>query len=345
VSARETFSGSAQARGAATVNPPAPTVALNIIVAEEDDSSRDNLVASVRLLGHRCRAARDGLQAWQMQLDERADAILANLQMPGMDGLELCRRTRVANDNDAYTYFIFMTDLADKDHFLKGMEAGADDYHTKPVDIDELRARLVSASRVVALYKRLAEQNAVLRRDSQTSFRQARTDALTQVANRLAMEEDFKVLWARAKRYRHRYSLAICDVDTFKAYNDRFGHLAGDEVLRRVAATLREKLREGDGLYRYGGDEFVVLLPEQSLSEAGRALERIRLAVEELAIPGVQDDRSVTLSFGVAELQQATDASPEDWLRRADAALYKAKSEGRNRLDIDAPQPRQDLRG
>src|SRR5206468_4010415 len=108
------------------------------------------------------------------------------------------------------------------------MEAGADDYHTKPVDFDELRVRLVSASRVVALYRKLAEKNAVLRRDSRASFLEARIDALTQVSNRLSLDEDLKVLWSRAKRYGHRYSIAICDIDRFKSYNDRFGHLSGD---------------------------------------------------------------------------------------------------------------------
>jgi two-component system, cell cycle response regulator len=312
---------------------------LKVLVVEDDDAARQALEKSVRLLGYACRSARDGLEAWEMHQQEHADVILSDWQMARMDGVELCRRTRVNAKEGAYTYFIFMTSFGDKEHFLRGMEAGADDYHTKPVDLDELRARLASAGRVVALYRKLAEKNAVLRRDSQSSFRVARIDALTQVSNRLSMDEDLRVLFSRTKRYRHRYSIAIGDIDRFKSYNDHFGHLAGDEVLRRVAQTIRDELREGDGLYRYGGEEFVVILPEQSLAEAARAMERVRLAVEHLGITTNGGDRVVTISFGVAELDLPRDGTPEDWLRRADAALYRAKSSGRNRVEAASPPP------
>ncbi len=320
-----------------------PRAPLKVLVADDDDGTREALVAAVRLLGHECRGACDGLEAWEMHQREHADVILSDWQMPRMGGLELCRRTRVAQAEGGYTYFIFMTGFGDKDHFLRGMEAGADDYHTKPVDLDELRARLVSAGRVVALYRELAEKNAALRRDSQASFRDARIDALTQVANRLAMDEDVRVLWSRVKRYGHRYSIAICDVDLFKAYNDHFGHLAGDDALRSVAHTIRGELREGDGLYRYGGEEFVVLLPEQSLAEAAGAMERVRAAVEKVAIPAHGGHGVLTISFGVAELDPALDGSPDDWLRRADTALYRAKSTGRNRVETDRPPAPQKL--
>jgi diguanylate cyclase (GGDEF)-like protein len=226
-----------------------------------------------------------------------------------------------------------MTSFDDKDHFVRGMDAGADDYHTKPVDLDELRARLVSAARVVALYRRLAEQNATLRRDVRDSFRVAHIDALTQVANRLSMDEDLKVLWSRAERYGRKYSIAICDVDRFKAYNDQFGHLAGDEALRRVALTVREQLRQSDDVYRYGGEEFVALLPEQSVWEAAQAMDRVRSGVERLAIRTVGERGLITISCGVAQLDSSADESPEAWLRRADSALYRAKARGRNRVE------------
>jgi diguanylate cyclase (GGDEF)-like protein len=270
-----------------------------------------------------------------MHQREPADVILSDWQMPRMDGLELCRRTRVASDDTTYTYFILLTSFGDKDHFIRGMEAGADDYHTKPVDVDELGARLVSAARVLGVYRRLAEKNASLRRDSQASFLAARVDELTGVGNRLSMNEDLRALRSRAKRYGHRYSIAIGDVDRFKSYNDHFGHLAGDEVLRRIAQQIREGLRGGDGLYRYGGEEFVVVLPEQPLAEAERAIDRVRKAVEDLAIPSHREHGVVTISFGVAQVDPILDRAPEDWLRRADAALYRAKSAGRNRVEVD----------
>jgi diguanylate cyclase (GGDEF)-like protein len=309
---------------------------LNVLVVEADDAAREALVTSVRLLGHDCRCARDGLEAWEMHQAERADVIISDWQTPRMDGLELCRRTRVARDKGTYTYFILLASFSDKAHFIRGMEAGADDYHQKPVDLDELRARLVSAARVLGVYRELADKNAVLRRDSQASFRVARIDALTQVANRLSMEEDLGALWSRVKRYGHRYSIAMIDVDRFKDYNDHFGHVAGDDALRRVASTVREQLRAGDGLYRYGGEEFVVLLPEQTRSVAARAMDRVRAAVEQLAIPTHGERRILTISLGVAELDLGGDATWQDWLRRADEALYRAKATGRNRVEAAA---------
>jgi two-component system chemotaxis response regulator CheY len=311
---------------------------LKVLVVDDDDSARQGLEVAVRLLGYECRSARDGMEAWELHQGEHADVILSDWQMPRMDGIELCRRTRISEGAGPYTYFIFMTSFTDKEHFIRGMDAGADDYHTKPVDLDELRARLASAERVVSLYRKLAEQNAALRRDSQASFRVARLDSLTQVANRLSMDEDLKVLWSRSERYGHRYSIAICDIDRFKAYNDRFGHLAGDDVLRHVAQTIRAQLRQGDGLYRYGGEEFVVLLPEQSLPEAEKAMNRVRVAIEQLAIPASAGGPVVTISVGVAELHRDRDQSAEEWLRRADAALYRAKNGGRDRVETD-PSP------
>jgi two-component system chemotaxis response regulator CheY len=304
---------------------------LNVLIVDDDASAREGLLRAVRSLGHDCRSAADGVEAWTMHQSESADVILCDWQMPRMDGLELCRRTR-ESPRGTYTYFILTTSFDDKAHFVRGMDAGADDYQRKPIDIDELRVRLVSAARVIALYRELAQRNAVLRRDSQTALRLARVDALTQTGNRLAMDEDLKTLWARASRYNHRYSACICDVDLFKRYNDTFGHLAGDDALRRIAETLRAQLRGGDSLYRYGGEEFVIVFSEQGVNESFRAAERIQAAIEREQI-GLGDGERLTLSFGLAELDLAVDASPREWLGRADAALYRAKAAGRNRVE------------
>ncbi len=311
-----------------------PARPLRVLVVEDEKASREALGKAVRLLGHDCRTAQDGLEAWEMHQKERADVILSDWKMPRLDGLELCKRTREAEDDSgAYTYFIFMTGFDDREHLLQGMAAGADDYHTKPIDIDELQARLGSAARVIALYRRLAEKNASLRRESQNSFRLARIDPLTEIPNRLRMNEDLDVLWSRSKRYGHRYCAALCDVDWFKAYNDHFGHLPGDEVLRKVAQAIKNELRQGDALYRYGGEEFLVILPEQSLSEAMQAMERVRSRIEGLAIPTVTQKCIVTVSIGVAALAPG-DPVAESWLRRVDHALYKAKANGRNRVEV-----------
>jgi two-component system chemotaxis response regulator CheY len=311
-----------------TARPP-----LRVLIAEDDRASREALSKAVKLLGHECRTAKDGIEAWQMHQEEPADVILSDWRMPRLDGLELCKRIRASERDGNYTYFIFMTGFDDREHLLAGMEAGADDYHGKPIDIDELQARLTSAARVHALHRRLARTNEALRRDSQASFRVARIDPLTEIANRLRMNEDLEALWPRAKRLGARYCAALCDIDWFKAYNDRFGHVAGDDVLRKIAQAIKTELREGDGLYRYGGEEFLVVLPGQSLADAVHAMNRVRLAVERLGIPTTGDKGVVTMSVGIAELSQA-DIAVESWLRRADEALYNAKASGRNRVEI-----------
>lgn len=302
------------------------TTPLKILIVEDEPSARSGLAKAVIELGFNVRAAADGEEAWQLHRRSPADVILSDWRMPRLDGYELCKRTRAAED-EHYTYFIFMTALADKEHFLRAMEAGADDYLTKPIDLDELRARLLSAARVMKLHRKLAERTRVLRRDSQRFFHDARVDALTDIPNRLCLREDLEALGARMARYGHRYSVGIADVDHFKDYNDRFGHLEGDVTLRNIAACIRDHLRVGDTLYRYGGEEFLVILPEQSLSAAAGAMDRVRSAVEKRG--------SVTISVGVAELDAAKKESPDGWLRRADAALYRAKGGGRNRVEVD----------
>jgi two-component system chemotaxis response regulator CheY len=310
--------------------------AIEVLVVDNDELFAALLQETIESLGYPCRTAASGADALAMHEAQHADVILSDWQMPIMSGLELCKRTRRGDNEDTYTYFILLTGYSDKEHFVRGMDAGADDYYTKPIDIDELSARLTSAARVVNVYRKLAQGNEALRRAGEASFRDARVDPLTQVSNRLRMDEDMKVLWARAKRYGHRYAVAIGDIDHFKGYNDVYGHIAGDEVLRRVAHTIREQLRESDGTYRYGGEEFVALLPEQSITEAAHTMDRVRLAVERLAIPARQG--VVTVCFGVAALDPTIDATPTAWLERADAALYRAKQTGRNRVEIALAQ-------
>ncbi len=309
---------------------------LDVLVVDDDAATRSGLQKALALLGHRCRTASDGQEAWELHRAQHADVILSDWCMPRVDGVELCRRVRSGDGEAGYTYFILMTSRDDKDHYIRGMEAGADDYHGKPIDLDELAARLVSAGRVVALHRRLAETLLLLRRDSRRSFHVARIDALTGVANRLRMDEDLDVIWSQAQRYRHAYSAALIDIDWFKRYNDERGHLAGDDVLRRVAHAVRRSLRQGDGLYRYGGEEFLVILPEQTLSEAVHAMERVREAVASLGIDTPAESGVVTISVGIAELG-VEDESLDRWLRRADAALFAAKAGGRNRVCTDPP--------
>jgi len=221
------------------------------------------------------------------------------------------------------------------------MDAGADDYLIKPLNTGELQAHLISAARVTALHHQLADQRTQLERLNDELTAVGLRDPLTALGNRRALKEDLERLEARVMRYGHRYCLALLDVDRFKAYNDSYGHQAGDHVLELVAGCLREQARTGDALYRYGGEEFLCIFPEQSPAEAAVAAERMRSGVEELAIPHTGSGAGVlTLSAGVAMLDAGETRSADEVLREADEALYRAKRLGRNRVENAAePQP------
>jgi diguanylate cyclase (GGDEF)-like protein len=301
---------------------------MKILVVDDEPLSRLLVQAAVERLGHQWMAAEDGVRAWQCFNQDRPDVLVTDLVMPGMDGLELCRRVR-ADAHAGYTYIILTTVLGDRQDVVRGMEAGADDYLIKPVDLFDLQSRLIAAQRVTALHAALARSRAEL-------ILLARTDALTQLGNRRSLEEDLRVLDARSQRYGRGYCVAICDLDRFKAVNDTLGHRAGDEALRAVAARLAAEVRAGDGVYRYGGEEFVLVLPEQSLQTARVAVERVRAAVETLAIPNVAGGPAgvLTLSAGIAAFRPGQEITVEELLEQADAALYCAKSAGRNQVAL-----------
>jgi diguanylate cyclase (GGDEF)-like protein len=250
-----------------------------------------------------------------------------------MDGLELCRKVR-DEERNAYTYFIFLTALGDRGHLFMGLEAGADDYLGKPLDRDELQVRLVSARRVTELHRRLAFQNDELDTLNSMLFEQSREDPLTLLGNRLKLREELETLRGRAERYGHSYSAVLCDVDCFKLYNDGYGHLAGDEVLQKIAEIVADHCRSGDTAYRYGGEEFLIILPEQSLESAASIADRLRQAVEGLRIPheAKSPPEVVTVSAGVATLPAGSAKSADALLKEADEALYRAKQAGRNRV-------------
>ncbi len=307
---------------------------MRVLIAEDDAISRMILQRSVEKFGHECLVAEDGEKAWELfQSIPEVDVIISDWMMPGIDGPEFCRRVR-ETDGGWYTFFVFLTALGDKEHLLKGMQAGADDYLAKPLDREQLQVRLIAASRVTTLHRQLTEQKADLERLNLELFTTARRDPLTHLGNRLLLREDLATVSAQAARYGHRYCALLCDIDSFKAYNDHYGHLAGDEVLERVAGVISRNLRSGDTAYRYGGEEFLTLLPEQTLEQAKVAAERLRRSVEDLAIPhqlavpaGV-----VTISVGLAALPPGEPKRVETLLKEADAALYKAKAAGKNRI-------------
>jgi diguanylate cyclase (GGDEF)-like protein len=300
---------------------------IDVLVVDDDEASRRAVLAAVTSLGYQCRAAVDGLAALEDYEREPTPIVLTDWVMPRLDGLQLCQALK---QRPVAPYVIVMTGLEQKTRLLEAIRGGADEFLHKPIDLDELEVRLVAAARLVRAQRELADLNRRLNREHEDDVRVARTDPLTSIGNRRRLEEDLSRALGDAERYGRRYSAAICDVDHFKEYNDQNGHLAGDVALQKIAAVLQSAIRTSDSVYRYGGDEFFVLLPEQTEAEGALAMGRICSLVEALSIPISSGGTGgvLTLSAGVAELgNEGRDA----WVARADAALYQAKAEGRNR--------------
>jgi two-component system, cell cycle response regulator len=311
---------------------------LRVLIAEDDAVSRTILRRAVERLGHECMAAADGIEAWEMyQESPEVDVVISDWMMPGLDGPALCKKIRnQADSRDGYPFFIFLTALGDKAHHLEGMQAGADDYLSKPLNRDELEVRLMAAARVTSLHRQLTEQKKELEKLNFEFFNQVRRDPLTRLSNRLRLREDLETLRARVERYGHSYCAVLCDVDYFKLYYDHYGHLKGDKVLQKVAEAILQSFRTGDTSYRYGGEEFLIILPEQSLESAALAAERLRRAVEELAIPHEVSKSGgvVTVSCGLAELSPDEKKTVEELFKEADEALYQAKMGGKNKVAV-----------
>ena len=306
---------------------------MKILIADDDPISRRVLEAALRRQGHCFQTATNGEEAWSLFLRDGADVILSDWMMPGIDGIELCRRIRAAaadHQGSPYTYFLLLTSLEDRSHFMSGMRAGADDYLVKPLNPVDLEARLMVAERVTRLHHEMQTLNRKL-------WDQARRDALTDLYNRLQLRDDLDTLRDSVERERRPRTLALCDVDNFKRYNDHYGHLAGDEALRHVATALRtafsQSLQENGRVYRYGGEEFCLLL-DASGESAREILENTRCRVADREIPhiGNQPSGLVTVSIGMSAIRPGDDRSMDSVLQEADMALYAAKLQGRNRV-------------
>jgi two-component system cell cycle response regulator len=306
---------------------------MKVLIADDSAVPRLILQKTLASLGHETATAVDGEQAWARYQEFGPDVVLSDWLMPGIDGIELCRRIR-DDDSDRYTYFVLLTAMTEVEHVVTAMAAGADDFMVKPLERTTLEAALIGARRVTSLHEQLRDQRASLERLNSLLFDDARRDALTLLGNRLRLTEDLAAAAARVERYGHSYCIALLDIDFFKRYNDNLGHPAGDAALRSVAQALAGSARTGDMVYRYGGEEFLILYPEQTLTTAMIAIERIRGAVQDLGLPHPNNQPTgvVTVSGGIAESSSAGPLAVSDWLRRADTALYRAKEGGRNRV-------------
>jgi diguanylate cyclase (GGDEF)-like protein len=308
---------------------------MKILIADDSAVPRLILERTLTALGHETLSAVDGSDAWTAYQSFRPEVVISDWLMPGLDGIELCGRIR-AEQGDRYTYFVLLTAMTEVEHVITAMVAGADDFLVKPLGQTALEATLIGARRVTDLHEELRAQRASLERLNSLLYDDARRDALTSLGNRLRLSEDLAAAVAQVGRSGQAGSIALLDIDHFKAFNDTLGHPAGDVALRSVAQAMAGSVSAADMVYRYGGEEFLILLPDQGQAQAAAVVDRVRRAIEALRLPHPSNPMSdvVTVSGGVAELDPDVPITVNEWLQRADAALYNAKATGRNRVMV-----------
>ncbi|HXB71194.1 MAG TPA: diguanylate cyclase [Candidatus Acidoferrales bacterium] len=293
---------------------------MRVLAAEDNPVFQSMLRTMLTKWGYDAVIARDGVEAWNVLQGEDAPRLaILDWMMPGIDGVEVCRRVRVA-DREPYIYILLLTARTDSQDLVDGMEAGADDYLTKPFNAHELRVRLRAGCRILDLQQQLLHAREALRE-------QATHDGLTKLLNRSAILEVLRNEIARAGREHQPLSLLMLDLDRFKNINDTYGHQDGDAVLREAALRMRTAGRRYDSVGRYGGEEFLVVLPGCDLADARSQAERLREAIAGTPFGSGSQPLQVTMSVGVS---CARDHDADTLIREADEALYRAKAQGRN---------------
>jgi len=298
---------------------------VRILIAEDDPISRRLLEVTLHKWGYEVVSCSDGESAWdKLQQPEAPTLAILDWMMPGMDGLQVCREVRQMM-TEPYTYMLLLTAKSQKSDIIAGLEAGADDYLTKPFDASELRMRLRVGQRILDLQAELI----FVREELRT---QATHDALTHLLNRAATCDILQRELERAEREQLPLSIILADIDLFKRINDTYGHLAGDAVLRETSRNMKSVVRPYDGIGRYGGEEFLLVLPGCDDNGAAMLAERIRESIESHPLTFTEGMIPITLSLGVASNEITQDM--EGLIGAADAALYRAKNSGRNRVEL-----------
>jgi diguanylate cyclase (GGDEF)-like protein len=299
---------------------------MKILIADDDPVSRRLMERTLQKSGYDVVTAEDGAQALEaLARAEGPRLALLDWMMPGLDGPEVCRRVRARSDQP-YIYITLLTSRLSRDDVVAGLEAGADDYLTKPCNPEELKARLRTGQRVLRLEDTLVEAREEMR------F-QASHDALTGLWNHGAILAGLRLELTRLALDRVPVSVLLCDVDHFKRVNDLHGHLVGDEILRQIATRLLGAVRSGDSVGRYGGEEFLILLKCCAGVNLRDRAEKVRESVEYSPFPTDSGSLSISVSVGSLSVdEQNAGQSMEAILRKVDAALYLAKTTGRNRI-------------
>lgn len=302
-----------------------------ILVVDDHPDNVDLLRARLSAQGYEVQAANDGEQALAAVAADPPDLILLDVMMPRMDGMEVARRIK-SNSELPFIPIIMQTALDSTERRVEGLDAGADDYITKPINFAELEARVRSMLRIKTLQKDLEAREKELEEMNQRLLEMAHTDSLTGVDNRRYLEERLHEMFEHSLRMEEALMCVMCDIDHFKSVNDTHGHQAGDEVLQQFAQLLREYVRETDRVGRYGGEEFVLLLPGTPVDAAVSLAEKLRQAVEAHTFTFEGGSVCRTVSCGVAGWPHPRIRTEDDLLRASDDALYVAKERGRNRV-------------
>jgi two-component system, cell cycle response regulator len=292
---------------------------MKILIVEDDLMQRRFLQIILTQSGKEVVAAADGEAAWEMLQTERIRIVVTDWLMPVLSGLELIQRIRAAN-LPHYTYLVLLTSKNAQDSIVEGLKAGADDYLIKPFDRNELLARLAIGERILKLEDRLEQM--------------ATHDTLTKLLNRRALYCGAQTELKRSVRENSSLCMIMLDIDHFKSVNDAYGHPIGDKALCLVAETLLQNKRDYDLVGRWGGEEFLALLPKTSLADAGMIAERFRASIEaaRLLMPD-GDTVKLTVSLGVSTTACGS-LDIEELIHQADEALYLAKNSGKNRVKV-----------
>jgi two-component system, cell cycle response regulator len=302
-----------------------------ILIVDDHEDNVELLRARLEAWGYATECAVDGQEALEKIEASPPDLVLLDVMMPKIDGIEVARRVK-GNESLPFIPIIMQTALDATENKVEGLNAGADDYITKPIDFAELKARMTSMLRIKRLQEELEERERQLMEMNERLRHMSQTDALTGLDNRRHLEERLQEMFEHAKRLNEPFACVMCDLDRFKSVNDTYGHQAGDAVLKDFAQILRNEVREIDRAGRYGGEEFMLLLPGTVLDAGVRFADRVRKQVESHTFTFDSTEIQRTASFGISAWPHPRISDCEGLMRAADDALYVAKETGRNRV-------------
>jgi two-component system cell cycle response regulator len=308
---------------------------MRILIADDSVVSRHLLDATLRKWGYEVVVASDGLEAWNALKREDAPRIaILDWVMPGMTGPEVCKQLREhtkGSSEAAYTYLLLLSSKSQREDLIEGLESGADDYLTKPFDQHELKVRLRAGTRIIDLQRELLSAREELRE-------QATKDFLTRLWNRSSILDILQRDLTRGARENRPVGVVLADLDRFKSVNDTYGHFAGDAVLRESSRRMSASIRSYDSIGRYGGEEFLIILPGCDDPCTANQGERMRAALASEPMLINEERQAVTGSFGATSWRPGAPALAENLIRVADSALYMAKNQGRNRVVVLPPE-------